>query len=259
MQAYEWCGEASYEVSGYNMLQQNATSYNIPIFFSETGCNTPAPRTFDDQAAILGDEMADTWSGAIIYEWIQEANSYGLISYGAPLDPTATAANAVGGFVRAGTPLPISPDFENLSNHWATLSPTGVSENAYQATEIPPPCPTFTSGLWEVNGNVPLPTIGAKAATYTSALTSATPEAGTGTAAGTGTGTAAASAAASTTASSAAVSRRGAPLGKYPDDRITPYLKGLFPSLKRWIKDHRETWFYIRGLLIPIVLAAIVL
>ncbi|KAK5175606.1 uncharacterized protein LTR77_000745 [Saxophila tyrrhenica] len=175
LNAYEWCGETTYEESGYNMLQENASDYNIPIFFSETGCNTPSPRTFDDQTAIFGDEMADTWSGSIIYEWIEEANNYGLISYAAPQDPTATASNVVDGFVRAGTPTPISPDFENLSNHWATLNPTGVSENAYKPSASPPPCPTFTSGMWEVNGDAPLPTIGAKAATFTSDLTSSNP------------------------------------------------------------------------------------
>jgi len=42
LNAYEWCGSSStYMTSGYSQLQANASSYNIPIFFSETGCNTP--------------------------------------------------------------------------------------------------------------------------------------------------------------------------------------------------------------------------
>ena len=82
LNVYEWCGDSSYDGSGYSMLEQNATSLNIPIFISETGCNKPPPRLFTDQAAIFGQNMSNTWSGAIIYEWIEEANSYGLISYG---------------------------------------------------------------------------------------------------------------------------------------------------------------------------------
>lgn len=39
--------------------------------FLQTGCNTLKPRTFEDQSAILGPEMMNTWSGAIIYEWIE--------------------------------------------------------------------------------------------------------------------------------------------------------------------------------------------
>jgi len=182
LNAYEWCGASTFEQSGYSQLQQNASNYNIPIFFSETGCNTPtyvhltsrvlsihnsntslcSPRTFDDQAAIFGSQMSDTWSGAIIYEWIQETNDYGLISYGPSAGPTATGAGVVGGFTRTGTPTPISPDFPNLSRHWATLSPSGVAMSAYSPSHSPPACPAFTSGLWEVNGEVALPTLGAQ-------------------------------------------------------------------------------------------------
>lgn len=167
LNAYEWCGESSYDVSGYDMLQQNASGYPVPIFFSETGCNTPEPRTFDDQSAIFGSDMEGTWSGAIIYEWIEETNNYGLISYGPSVAPTATGVGIVGGYTVTGTPTPISPDFDNLSSQWATLSPSGVSVNAYNPTTHVLACPSYTSSLWEVSGNVPLPTLGEKGAAYT--------------------------------------------------------------------------------------------
>ncbi|KAJ5574108.1 Glycoside hydrolase superfamily [Penicillium hispanicum] len=164
LNAYEWCGDSSYTVSGYDMLQKNATDYPIPIFFSETGCNAPAPRTFDDQAAIFGSEMSGTWSGAIIYEWIEETNDYGLISYG-PSVANAAATNTLvqDGWTRQGTPTPISPDFDNLKSHWATLSPTGVALSAYKesASRISGmECPASTSGGWAVDPNSPLPTLG---------------------------------------------------------------------------------------------------
>ena len=58
LNAYEWCGSSSsYEISGYSQLNANVTDYNIPIFFSETGCNTNPPRDFADQAAIFGSDM----------------------------------------------------------------------------------------------------------------------------------------------------------------------------------------------------------
>ena len=86
LNSYEWCGSTpTYESSGYASLQAEANNYPVPIFFSEDGCNTVPPRTFYDQAAIFGPEMVNTWSGAIIYEWIQEMNQYGLVSYGPPL------------------------------------------------------------------------------------------------------------------------------------------------------------------------------
>lgn len=83
LNSYEWCGtQTSYEVSGYMTLQKEFENYPAPLFFSETGCNTVPPRDFADQTAIFGPNMSSTWSGAILYEWIQELNNYGLISYG---------------------------------------------------------------------------------------------------------------------------------------------------------------------------------
>lgn len=140
------------------MLQKNATAYNIPIFFSETGCQVVKPRTFDDQAAIFGSDMSGTWSGAIIYEWIQETNDYGLISYGSPTAPDPTAAPD--GFIRSGTPLPISPDFDNLSSQWAKVTPVSISADAYSPSNSPPVCPPRTSGMWDVEAAAPLPTLG---------------------------------------------------------------------------------------------------
>ena len=159
LNAYEWCGHSSYTTSGYSMLEQNATDYNIPIFFSETGCNTNRPRDFADQASIFGDQMSDTWSGAIIYEWIEEANNYGLISYGSKVDPKSVT-DAPDGYPRSGTPTPVSPDYSNLKSQWATLTPKGVKLSAYSATKSAPPCPSSTSGGWSVNPTAPLPTLG---------------------------------------------------------------------------------------------------
>jgi len=176
LNAYEWCGgQSSYKVSGYSQLQANASGYSIPIFFSETGCNTAPPRTFQDQASIFGPDMADTWSGAIIYEWLQEANQYGLISYGP--QAAATATDALGGFTRSGTPTPISPDYTNLKNQWATLTPTGVARSAYSASASslkPPPCPTSTANGWVVNGDVALPSVGQSGAATATVLNTAT-------------------------------------------------------------------------------------
>lgn len=183
LNAYEWCGASSYLQSGYQGLTTDIQNYNIPIFFSETGCNTNPPRTFDDQAAIFGPDMSPYWSGAIIYEWIEETNNFGIVNYGAKVDPSLAAD----GFPRSGTPTPISPDFTNLQNQWKTLTPSGVKESAYSPTLTAPACPPQTSGVWEVAGNVALPAlgqtygaavVGSATATGASASASATKKAG---------------------------------------------------------------------------------
>ncbi|KAL8685121.1 MAG: hypothetical protein Q9224_005955 [Gallowayella concinna] len=160
LNVYEWCGDSSFDGSGYSELQKNATGYNVPLFVSETGCRVSRPRLFTDQAAILGPDMSDTWSGAIVYEWIQEANDYGLIMYGTMVDPQVST-DALDGYPRSGTPSTISPDYGNLKSQWATLSPTGVKLSAYSNSKMTPPaCPTSTADGWIVNGNAALPSIG---------------------------------------------------------------------------------------------------
>ncbi|CAG8981386.1 hypothetical protein HYALB_00009597 [Hymenoscyphus albidus] len=183
LNAYEWCGDNTLQTSGYSTLNTYAETYNVPIFFSETGCNTNKPRTFADQSAILGPDMDSLWSGAIIYEWIEEANNYGLISYGPNVSATVTASNIQGGYSRGGTPTPVAPDFTNLQNQWKTLSPTGIASSDYKPNLTPPPCPASTPNGWLVDGNVKLPSVGqtqetgspTAAATSTPTGTAATP------------------------------------------------------------------------------------
>lgn len=93
---YSWCGpETTYNTSGYPMLQKLAEDYPVPIWMSEDGCNTLPPRNFKDQDAVFGLPMVETWSGAMIYEWIQEMNHYGLVSYGPALDPSVQDGNKI--------------------------------------------------------------------------------------------------------------------------------------------------------------------
>ncbi|KAL6715315.1 hypothetical protein ACLMJK_007580 [Lecanora helva] len=182
LNVYEWCGDSSFDHSGYKNLVANATGLQIPIFISETGCHEPEPRTFDDQDSILGPDMENSWSGAIIYEWIEETNHYGLISYGPSVDPASNTA-ALDGFTRSGTPSPVTPDFTNLQKHWATLHPSGVALSAYSpfaSTTKPIACPATTPHGWLVDATASLPSVGQtlnRAATSTGGIqtASATP------------------------------------------------------------------------------------
>ncbi|KAF2652384.1 glycoside hydrolase family 72 protein [Lophiostoma macrostomum CBS 122681] len=161
LNTYSWCGDSSYSQSGYDQRVEEAKILNIPIFITETGCRQPQPRNFQDQSAIFG-EMASVYNGAIIYEWIEETNDYGLITYGEKVDPAASGAPP-DGYTRSGTPTPKNPDFTNLSNQWKTLTASSIKEADYKPSISAPACPSYQSASgsqWQVSGNVALPTVG---------------------------------------------------------------------------------------------------
>ncbi|KAK5997883.1 Protein EPD1 [Cladobotryum mycophilum] len=163
LNSYSWCDPSTYQQSTYDQLELYAKNFPVPMFLSETGCNVPGPRKWDDQDAIFGKDMVNDWSGAIIYEWIQEENNYGIITYGPYLgDGTSSDPSVEGGFTRKGTPTPRNPDFDTLKTKWAGLHPTGVKKADYNPSSVSTrSCPTATlSGWWEVDGNVKLPTLG---------------------------------------------------------------------------------------------------
>jgi hypothetical protein len=150
---YSWCGSSTMAESGYDTLYSEAEGYDVPIFLSETGCNTGGgnndQRTFSDQTAMLGQQMNEWYSGNIIYEWAQEENNYGLVSYssgGAAATPS-------------GTPK-VLVDYNNLQSQWATLNPSAAKASAYDPTLTKRACPAFTSSGWLVAKDATIPTLG---------------------------------------------------------------------------------------------------
>ena len=78
---YSWCGKSSYSASMYEARTQEFSSYNVPAFFAEYGCNKVEPRPFDEVASLFGSNMTSVWSGGIVYMYFQESNDYGQLSF----------------------------------------------------------------------------------------------------------------------------------------------------------------------------------
>ncbi|KAL8732167.1 MAG: hypothetical protein Q9166_002914 [cf. Caloplaca sp. 2 TL-2023] len=133
---YSWCGTSSYRESHYQERTQEFSSYNVPAFFAEYGCNTEGPREFDEVAALYGSEMTKVWSGGIVYMYYQEANNYGLVSVGS--DNKATKR----------------PDFTALSSQIAKVTPSGVAMSAYSPTNKPQACPK-EDNAWSASEKLP--------------------------------------------------------------------------------------------------------
>jgi len=79
LNSYQWCGDSTWENSGYQGLVDTFKNTSIPLFFSEFGCNKIRPRPFGEIAALYGERMISSWSGGLVYEYSQEKSDYGLV------------------------------------------------------------------------------------------------------------------------------------------------------------------------------------
>ncbi|TQB70758.1 1,3-beta-glucanosyltransferase gas1 [Monascus purpureus] len=133
---YEWCGHSSYTTSGYANRTQDFSDYDVPVFFSEYGCNTVQPRSFDDVQALYGPEMTGVWSGGIVYMYFQEANDFGLVE------------------VDGDSVKPLS-DFTSLSSQLAKISPSSTNMAQYTPSKTANlACPTVDAS-WEASSKLP--------------------------------------------------------------------------------------------------------
>ncbi|MCJ1319709.1 1,3-beta-glucanosyltransferase gas1 [Xylographa vitiligo] len=134
---YSWCGQSSFQASGYADRTAEFSNYSVPAFFAEYGCNVPEPRLFDETLALYSSNMTGVWSGGIVYEYFQETNGFGLIS----LDGNSVSA---------------LPDFTALSTQIAKVTPTGANMASYTPTNtVARACPA-TNAAWDAVAS-PLP------------------------------------------------------------------------------------------------------
>lgn len=79
LNSYEWCGDSTWETSGYQGLVDTFSNSSVPLFFSEFGCNKIKPRPFTEIPEIYGPRMIENWSGGLVYEYSEEPSQYGLV------------------------------------------------------------------------------------------------------------------------------------------------------------------------------------
>ncbi|KAG9858513.1 carbohydrate-binding module family 43 protein, partial [Aureobasidium melanogenum] len=133
---YSWCDPSNYQESGYAARTEEFSTYSVPVFFAEYGCNTHRPRTWGEVSALYGDNMTEVWSGGIVYMYFETSNEYGLVSI---------VNNAVSTLA----------DYSNLKSAMSTVSPTGVNSASYSPTNTIASCPAIGTA-WAAKAS-PLP------------------------------------------------------------------------------------------------------
>ena len=111
LNTYSWCsGTGSWSTSGYDILNSTFSDTIIPLFFSEFGCNTNLPRTFDAVSKGLYDGLIDVFSGGLVYEFTEEANNYGLVN------------------IDSDDNVQYKDDFENLQRQYKAVDLPNIKE-----------------------------------------------------------------------------------------------------------------------------------
>jgi hypothetical protein len=134
---YSWCGNSDMRRSKFTERTKEFSTYNVPAFFAEYGCNDVQPRKFTEIEALFGPEMTPVWSGGIMYMYFQETNDYGIVTVGANDKVTKL------------------PDFTAYSSQMAKVTPTGVNSAEYTPTNtVARACPTIGPS-WEAVAQLP--------------------------------------------------------------------------------------------------------
>lgn len=140
LNSYSWCGPATFDSSGYNVLTADFSNTSVPVFLSEYGCNKVYPRIFTEVQAIFGPEMSTSFSGGLVYEYSQSANNYGLV------------------VINSNGSAQLLQDYDNLQTQFRELNLTLIENSpAKNESNTPPTCSTslITSTDFSTNFTIP--------------------------------------------------------------------------------------------------------
>jgi hypothetical protein len=148
LNSYSWCNGDNFQTSTYDVLTSNFAHTNVPVFFSEYGCNRVTPRTFDEVQALYSTPMSNSMSGGLVYEYTQAVNNYGLVN------------------VSSDGSVQLLKDFENLQAQYNKLNYTLLEGlKSTNGSISPPKCEAslITNKGFETNFTMPVPPPGISA------------------------------------------------------------------------------------------------
>ncbi|TVY49662.1 1,3-beta-glucanosyltransferase [Lachnellula occidentalis] len=147
LNSYSWCGDSSFQTSGYDVLVSDFSKTTVPVFFSEYGCNKPSPRVFTEVPVLYGPQVAPVLSGGLVYEFSQEDSNFGLVT------------------INSDGSAKLLVDYDTLQKQYNGLNVTTLqSEPAQNTTVSPPQCSSslITNKGFATNFTIPSPPDGAE-------------------------------------------------------------------------------------------------
>ncbi|KAK9480805.1 Glucanosyltransferase-domain-containing protein [Lipomyces japonicus] len=124
LNSYQWCsGVNNFQTSGYGILETSFAKSAIPLFFSEYGCNTKRPRTFDEVTqGVYTESFLQVFGGGLVYEYSEEDNNYGLVT------------------VKSDESVQYKVDFDNLKTAYLSLNYTSFVTSSFIDNVSVPEC-----------------------------------------------------------------------------------------------------------------------
>lgn len=74
---YRWCGNSSFQSSGYAAFNDNFKALSSALYMSEFGCNTAPKRLWTEVQAIYSPLMSDLWSGGSAFSYFPSLQGFG--------------------------------------------------------------------------------------------------------------------------------------------------------------------------------------
>ncbi|KAG9314720.1 carbohydrate-binding module family 43 protein/Glycoside hydrolase family 72 protein [Chiua virens] len=144
---YQWCGNSTYQDSGYAATEALYSAYNVPAYFSEFGCPTTPVTDWSEVGALLSSEMSPVWSGGMAFSYFpaeSAAGEYGIVSISAD-----------------GSTVTVNQNFDNLKTQYAgALPPNSPSKSSAGSTSYPA-CPQQNSTMLASSTLPPTPNLAA--------------------------------------------------------------------------------------------------
>ncbi|KAH8646819.1 Glucanosyltransferase-domain-containing protein [Xylariales sp. PMI_506] len=152
---YEWCGQSTFQSSGYEERTTAFQNYSVPAFFSEYGCNNPggaASRIWQETATLYSSEMNQVWSGGIAYEYFEEQNDFGLVTVSTTGVTPGTDFTALAKQIKAVSNITTTTTLDSVTtDNTPRDCPAVTGEGGWAAAEALPPTPNAATCQSMVN------------------------------------------------------------------------------------------------------------